>query len=58
MRVTESCSACNLPFAVVPLVRFTTDRRLMGELVSTTLDRHPGLGHGRGDHRAEHEAAV
>jgi manganese transport protein len=23
-----------LPFAVVPLVRFTTDRRLMGELVA------------------------
>ena len=23
-----------LPFAVVPLVRFTTDRKLMGELVA------------------------
>ena len=36
-----------LPFAVVPLVRFTTDRQPDGRTGRTALDRRPGLGRGR-----------
>ena len=47
-----------LPFAIVPLVMFTADRRKMGELVS------PLLGDGAGGHRrrrrdrAQHQGAI
>ena len=47
-----------LPFAVVPLVRFTTDRKLMGDARGAALGGGAGLDRDGGDHQPQHEAAV
>ena len=47
-----------LPFAVVPLVAFTGDRKLMGEFASPRGVARRGLGDRGGDRRAQRDAAV
>ncbi|CAA9497269.1 MAG: Manganese transport protein MntH [uncultured Sphingomonas sp.] len=45
-----------LPFAVVPLVAFTSDRAKMGGFANPPLAEMGRLDHRRADHRAQPEA--
>ena len=47
-----------LPFAVVPLVRFTSDRAKMGELVAPRWVAFAGVDSRRDHHLAQHQVAV
>ena len=47
-----------LPFAVIPLVRFVSDRRKMGELCHLPPARRRGVDRGRHHRRAERQAIV
>ncbi len=47
-----------LPFAVVPLVQFTSDRTKMGAFVKPPLGGRARLGRRGPDHRAQRQAAV
>ena len=44
-----------LPFAIVPLVMFTADRKKMGELAAPALGNDTRGNHGSSDHRAQYQ---
>ncbi len=47
-----------LPFAVIPLVRFVSDKRKMGQFVISARRRRAGVDRRRHHRGAEREAAV